>query len=136
MNLPTEQAIAMWLSDNNPFDSAVILKGQSDEEVPNDKVIVYVACENTESSALSLYLASVRIIISSPAVIEDNIEVHRTYCLALRAILKNASGMVPYFANESLGCRGAVLNKWADSQDNQRWLSEASLTIGIVDLLA
>lgn len=138
MNLQVEQAVAMWLSDNNPFDSTVILRGQSDQEVPNDRVITYVACETTESPATALYLASVRIILSSPAVMEGSLESHRVYCQALRAILKIASTMVPYFTDESIGCRcvGAVLNNWADSQDNQRWLSEANLTIGLVDLLA
>lgn len=136
MNMQVEQAVAMWLADTNLFNDAVILKGQYDDEVPNDKIIIYVACENTDSPAAALYLASVRLIISSPAVIENNIEEHNTYCLALRSALRTASTMVPYFANESIKCCGAILNNWADSQDNQRWLSQANLTIGIVDLLA
>ena len=136
MNLPTEQAVASWLTASGQFADAVILKGQSDEEVPNDKVVIYVACENTDTSAPSLYLASVRIILSSPAVIDGSLDAHRAICLSLRAILKNAAGMVPYFTNQYLKCCGAVLNNWADSQDNQRWLSQANLTIGIVDLLA
>jgi hypothetical protein len=136
MNLPTEQAVAMWLADSGYFNDAIILKGQNDEEVPNDKAVIYVACENTDSPATALYLASVRIIISSPAVIEDSLEDHRVTCLALRAVLRNAATMVTPFASESIACRGAVLNNWADSQDKNRWLSQASLTIGIVDLLA
>jgi len=136
MNMQVEEAVAAWLTETNLFNDAVIVRGQYDQEVPNDRVVIYVACENTDSPATALYLASVRIIISSPAVIEDSLEEHNIYCLSLRSALRTASTMAPHFAAVSIDCRGAVLNNWADSQDNNRWLSQANLTIGIVDLLA
>lgn len=134
MNTTIEQAVADWLDSLETFAGITIHPGQSDEEIPNDREMIYVICNNTESPAPSLYSASVQIIISTPELIDGNLIVHKSLVSGLRESLKNAGGMADYFP-DSARCVGAVINKWDDSQDDGRWTTAADLTLGIVDVI-
>ena len=135
MNTTIEQAIAAWIASLSAFARIAIHAGQSDEEIPNDIPVIYVVCNNTESPAPSLYSASVQIIISTPEVIVDNLDVHQSLVASMRTALREVDGF-PDFFPASTRCAGAVINKWDDAQDSGRWTTAADLTLGIVDALA
>lgn len=135
MNTTIEQAIAAWLAALSDFAGIRIHAGQSDEEIPNDRPVIYVVCNSTNSPASSLYSAAVQIVISTPEVIVDNLSVHKSLVASLRAALRETENMADHFPSSTL-CAGAVLNKWDDAQDNGRWTTAADITLGIVDRLA
>ena len=135
MNTTIEQAIADWLASLETFAGITIHPGQSDEEIPNDREMIYVVCNGTESPAPSLYSASVQIVISTPELIEGNLAIHKSIVASLRTALREADIMESFFP-ESTRCVGAVLNKWDDSQDGGRWTTAADITLGIIDSLA
>jgi len=135
MNTTIEQAIASWIASLSAFAGVLIHAGQSDEEIPNDLPIIYVVCNNTESPAPSLYSSAVQVIISTPEIIADNLDVHKSLIASMRTALREVDGFAAFFP-ESTRCVGAVINKWDDSQDSGRWTTAADLTLGIVDMLA
>ena len=135
MNTTIEQAIAAWLESIAAFDGLTIRDGQSDEEIPNDRIVIYVVCNSTKSPARSLYSAGVQVIISTPEIIQDNWTVHQSLVTSMRTLLREAESMASFFP-DSTRCVGAVLNKWDDSQDGGRWTTAADMTLGIVDTLA
>jgi hypothetical protein len=135
MNTTIEQAIAAWLGSLATFAGITIHPGQSDEEIPNDREMIYVVCNNTESPAPSLYSASIQIVISTPELIEGNLVVHKSIVSSLRTALREADGVAAFFP-DSTRCVGAALNKWDDAQDSGRWTTAADITLGIIDTLA
>ena len=132
MNTTIEQAVADWLASLTAFSGITIHPGQSDEEIPNDLVMIYVVCASTESPAPSLYVASVQVVITTPEV-TGSIEDHKALVASLKTTLKNAEGMVAYFP-EATKCGGATINFWTDAQESGRWTTAADLTLGIVEL--
>lgn len=135
MNTTVEQAIAAWLESLATFEGITIHPGQSDEEIPNDRVMIYVVCNNTESPAPSLYYANVQIVISTPEIIDGNLAVHNSLVSAMRTSLREGDGFESFFPS-STRCVGAVVNKWDDSQDSGRWATAADITVGVKDILA
>lgn len=135
MNTTIEQAIAAWLASVSAFTGIAIHAGQSDEEIPNDYPVIYIVCNSTDSPAPSLYSAAVQVVISTPEIIADNLDVHKSLVASLRTLLREADGMAAFFP-DSTRCVGAVINKWDDAQDSGRWTTAADLTLGIVDTLA
>jgi len=135
MNLTTETAVAAWLSSLTAFDGVLIHHGQSAEEIPNDETFILVACDNASTTAKSLFIARVRIIVSSPCVIDDSLTTHRTLSTALRSALNDIATLAGFF-DDSVHCAGASLDRWNDTQSDQTWLTEALLSIGLVDTAA
>lgn len=135
MNTTIEQAIAAWIASLSAFAGIMIHAGQSDEEIPNDLPVIYVVCNNTTSPALSLYSANVQVIISTPEIIVDNIDVHKSLVDSMRTALREMDGFASFFP-ASTHCAGATINKWDDSQDGGRWTTAAELTVGIIDMMA
>jgi hypothetical protein len=135
MNTTIEKAFAEWLASFSGFEGINIHPGQSDEEIPNDEAIVYIVCNSTNSPASSLYIASVQIVISTPEVIEGNIEVHKGIVESLRTAFRQAELLSSFFPS-TIVCMGSVLNKWDDAQNDGRWTTAADITVGIVDRLA
>jgi len=132
MNTIIEQSVAAWLGSLPGFAAIQIHAGQSDEEIPNDSPIVYVVCNSTESPARSLYTAGVQIVVSTPEIIQGNLAVHQSIITALRDALRSSDVMSTFFPPSTV-CAGASLGKWDDSQDNNRWTTAVSITLGIVD---
>ena len=132
MNLLIEQSVKEWLESDATLNAAIIHCGQSDDEIPNDGPLITVSCEDTSIQAPTLYLATVRLIIASPCVMEDSLSSHRAIVASLRTILKNAATISDYFP-APLQCVGAAISNIAESQSNQKWLSSISLTVGIVE---
>ncbi|MEY3726452.1 MAG: GTPase, partial [Chloroflexota bacterium] len=71
MNLQIEQSVRDWLASLEAFEGIAIHCGQSDDEIPNDEPLIMVACEDINTPAPTLYVASVRLIVSTPSVMAD-----------------------------------------------------------------
>ena len=93
MNLQTEQSVRDWLASLEAFEGIAIHCGQSDDEIPSDEPLITVACEDINTPAATLYIASLRIIIGSPSVIEGSLDSHRSLVANLRATLADAEDM-------------------------------------------
>jgi len=132
MNTTIEQALADWLASKSAFDGITIHPGQSDEEIPNDLVMIYIVCSNTESPANRLYVASVQIVITTPEC-TGSLGDHKALVASLKAALFDAEEIADFFPSGT-ACKGASLNFWADAQDSNRWTTSADMTFGIVDI--
>jgi hypothetical protein len=133
MNITIEQAIKSWLEDSTELAGQTILCGQSDEEVPNDAPFVMIDCNDTRADSPALYVATIRILVSSPCVMENSLTDHRATVANLRELLKIADGMASYFP-ANLVYKGIAINGWNDSQGDERWVSAVNLVIGLVDV--
>lgn len=132
MNLQVEQSVRDWLASLEAFEGIAIHCGQSDEEIPNDEPLITVACEDINTPALTLYIASVRVIVSSPSVIDGSLDSHRSLVASLRSTLADAEAMANFFP-EGITCAGASVNTWNESQGGDRWLSQVNLSLGLVE---
>jgi hypothetical protein len=133
MNITVEQSIKSWMDDASSLSGKTILCGQSDDEMPNDAEYLMVDCSNTQADAPSLYIATVRILVSSPCVMEDALDNHRATVATLRELIRVSEGMETYFPS-NLACKGVAVNGWNDSQMDERWVSSVNLSVGLVDL--
>ncbi len=132
MNLQTEQSVRDWLASLDPFEGIAIHCGQSDEEIPSDEPLITVACEDINTPAATLYIATLRIIVSSPSVIEGSLDSHRSLVASLRSTLADAEDMAEFFPI-GITCAGASVNTWNESQGGDRWLSQVNMTLGLVE---
>ena len=132
MNLQIEQSVRAWLADQEAFEGIAIHCGQSDEEIPSDAPLITVACEDINTPAATLYIASLRIIVGSPSIIEGSLDSHRSLVASLRATLADAEDMAEFFPI-GITCAGASVNTWNESQGGDRWLSQVNLTLGLVE---
>ena len=132
MNLQIEQSVRAWLADQEAFEGIAIHCGQSDEEIPSDAPLITVACEDINTPAATLYIASMRIIVGSPSVIEGSLDTHRSLVASLRATLADAEDMAEFFPI-GITCAGASVNTWNESQGGDRWLSQVNMTLGLVE---
>jgi hypothetical protein len=132
MNLQTEQSVRDWLASLEAFEGIAIHCGQSDDEIPSDEPLITVACEDINTPAATLYIASLRIIIGSPSVIEGSLDSHRSLVANLRATLADAEDMAEFFPI-GITCAGASVNTWNESQGGDRWLSQVNMTLGLVE---
>ena len=132
MNLQVEQSVRDWLASLEAFEGIAIHCGQSDEEIPNDEPLITVACEDLNTPAATLYIASVRVIVSSPSVIDGSLDSHRSLVASLRSTLGDAEAMAEFFPI-GITCAGASVNTWNESQGGDRWLSQVIMTLGLVE---
>lgn len=132
MNLQIEQSVRDWLASLEAFEGIAIHCGQSDEEIPSDAPLITVACEDINTPAATLYIATLRIIVGSPSIIEGSLDSHRSLVASLRATLADAEDMAEFFPI-GITCAGASVNTWNESQGGDRWLSQVNLTLGLVE---
>lgn len=78
----------------------------------------------------TLFIATVRLIISTPCIINGNLEEHRSLYNALRNQLKDADPITSFFPSY-LNCINASIVSIAESQSNQKWLSSITIALGI-----
>ena len=133
MNLLIEQSIRSWLIEEvSPFAPSAIRCGQSDEEVLHDQQTIVVSCEETRMQAPTLYVATVRLIISTPCL-NETLESHRFLYSQVRARLKNAPTIPEYFP-EDINCIDSAITSIAESQSDQKWLSSITIAFGIKEV--
>lgn len=134
MNITVEQSLAKWIRSLSIFTGITIQAGQTIDEKPNDAAAVYVICSDTISPVKTLYLASVTIYITTPSLIDDSFKKHESLVSGMRLALYNPDGMSAHFPS-GINCVGANVDRWSDSQEDEKWISSVSLSVGIADKL-
>lgn len=131
MNLEVESSLAAWLRAQPAFDGVPVHTGQSADTIPNDVPVLLVGVESTELVALSLYKVSASIVLASPSLVADALEAHTALADSLRSALLAPTDIADAFP-ASLTLAGADLRTWAESQQDGRWLTTATLSLGLV----
>jgi len=131
MNLAIENALSSWLRSLPEFDGVPVHTGQSSDEIPNDAPVLLVGVESTELVAINLYKVSASIVIASPSVLTDALEAHGSLANSLRSALLAPADISDSFP-PGLSLAGADLRTWAESQQDGRWLTTATLSLGLV----
>lgn len=131
MNLEVESSLAAWLRAQPAFDGVPVHTGQSADTIPNDVPVLLVGVESTELVALSLYKVSASIVLASPSLVADALEAHTALADSLRSALLAPTDIEDAFPS-SLTLAGADLRTWAESQQDGRWLTTATLSLGLV----
>ena len=131
MNLEVESSLAAWLRAQPTFDGVPVHTGQSSDTIPNDVPVLLVGVESTELVALSLYKVSASIVLASPSLVADALEAHTALADSLRAALLSPTDIADAFPS-GLTLAGADLRTWAESQQDGRWLTTATLSLGLV----
>jgi len=131
MNLEVETALSSWLRSQPSFDAVPVHTGQSSETLPNDVPVLLVGVDSTELVAISLYKVSASIVLASPSLVEDALDSHAALADALRSLLLAPTDIEAAFP-AGLQLAGADLLTWAESQQDGRWLTTATLSLGLV----
>jgi hypothetical protein len=131
MNLEVESSLAAWLRAQPAFDGVPVHTGQSSDEIPNDVPVLLVGVESTELVALSLYKVSASIVLASPSLVADALEAHTALADSLRSALLAPTDIEDAFP-AGLKLAGADLRTLAESQQDGRWITTATLSLGLV----
>jgi hypothetical protein len=131
MNLEVESALAAWLRATPAFDGLPVHTGQSSDPIPNDQPVLIVGVENTELIAAGFYRVTASIVLATPSVLEGALDNHAALSSALRDSLLAAADLAASFPS-SLHLAGADLRTLTESQQNDRWLTTAALSLGLV----
>jgi len=132
MTLEIQNAVANYLHDLPELEGVGIHTSSDDKEIPGDMPVIVVACDNADSPVEGLYRATLQITLSTPAVIEDSLETHRSLAASLRAAA-SLSGVSAFFP-QSLIFSGRHLSSWSESRENDRLHTTAELVIGIREI--
>ena len=131
MNLEVETSLAAWLRDLPAFDGIPVHTGQSSDPIPNDQPVLIVGVESTELVVRGLYKVTASIVLATPSVVESAQDNHTALATALRDSLLAANALAASFA-APLTLAGADLRTWSESQQDGRWLTTASLLLGLI----
>lgn len=132
MTLEIQNAVANYLHDLPELDGVAIHTATDDKEIPGDQPVVVVSCDNADSPVAGLYRATVQITLSTPAVIEDSLEMHRSLDASLRAGA-NLSGVSAFFP-QALAFSGRHLTSWSEARENDRLHTTAEIVIGVQEI--
>lgn len=130
MNLEVESSLAAWLRSQPAFDGLPVHTGQSSDHIPNDQPVLIVGVESTELVVRGLYKITASIVLATPSVVEASLENHTALSAALRDSLLAADQLAASFA-APLTLAGADLRSLSESQQDGRWLTTASLRLGV-----
>jgi hypothetical protein len=131
MNLEVETSLAAWLRSQPAFDGIPVHTGQSSDPIPNDQPVLIVGVESTELVVRGLYKVTASIVLATPSVVEAALETHAALADSLKTSLLAATALADSFA-APLTLAGADLRTWSESQQEGRWLTTASLLLGLI----
>lgn len=131
MNLEVESSLAAWLRALPAFDGIAVHTGQSSDPIPNDQPVLIVGVNTTDVVALPLYRLSVSIVAATPCLLDGSLETHATLSANLRTAILAADQLAASFP-ESITLAGAVLTSISETRESDRWLTTASMTLGLI----
>ena len=131
MNLEVESSLSAWLRDLPAFDGIPVHTGQSSDPLPNDQPVLIVGVESTELVVRGLYKVTASIVIATPSVVESALDNHTSLATALRDSLLAANALAASFT-APLTLAGADLRTWSESQQDGRWITTATLLLGLI----
>jgi hypothetical protein len=133
MSLEVQHALASLFRAADEFDGIAIHASSDDKEIPGDQPAVVVVCDTAESPVAGLYRATVQITLSTPCLLQDGLETHRTLASVLRQQLGDLAQLSTHLP-ETLAYSGRHLTSWSDSREDERWLTTAELVLGIREI--
>jgi hypothetical protein len=131
MNLEVETSLAAWLRSQPAFDGIPVHTGQSSDPIPNDQPVLIVGVDSSEVIAAQLYKLSVSIVAATPCIVEGALEAHSGISANLRTAILAADQLAASFP-ASITLAGAVLASISETRESDRWLTTASLTLGLI----
>ena len=131
MNLEVETSLAAWLRSQPAFDGIPVHTGQSSDPIPNDQPVLIVGVNTSDVVALPLYRLSVSIVAATPCLLDGSLETHATLSANLRTAILAADQLAASFP-ASVTLAGAVLTSISETRESDRWLTTASLTLGLI----
>jgi hypothetical protein len=132
MTLDTQNAIVAYLRALPAMEGLTIHGATDDKEIPGDLPVIVVSCDNAESPVAKLYRATVQITLSTPVLLEDALETHRTLTAALRTAA-NLSAVATFFP-PTLVFSGRHLTTWSESREDERLVTTAELVVGVREI--
>jgi hypothetical protein len=133
MTLEVQHAIAELFRTADEFDGIAIHASSDDKEIPGDQPALVVVCDNAESPVAGLYRATVQITLSTPCLLQDGLETHRTLASVLRQHLGDLAQLSTHLP-ATLAYSGRHLSSWADSREDERWTTTAELVVGVREI--
>jgi len=133
MTLETELALVAYFRALPALEGCDIHSGQSDLEIPGDQPAIVVSCSNAESPVENLYRATVQISLSTPCILADALETHRSLASILRPAL-SLTGSVAAAFPAHLAYSGRHLTTWTESREDERYLTTAEMLIGVREI--
>lgn len=131
MNLEIETALSAWLRSLPEFDGIAVHTGQSSDAIPGDAPSVIAACEQAEPVVMGLYRATVRIVFSTPSVLE--LDLHRHAAASLKSAILSPDDLPDFFPT-NIHLAGAVLTNMSESVASDRWITSAELVLGLSEI--
>lgn len=133
MTLEVQHALAALFRAADEFEGVAIHASSDDKEIPGDQPALVVACDTAESPVAGLYRATVQITLSTPCLLVDGLETHRTLAAFLHQLLGDLAQVSTHLP-ETLAYSGRHLTQWSDSREDERWLTTAELVLGIREI--
>lgn len=133
MTLEVQHAIAALFRSADEFEGIAIHASSDEKEIPGDQSALVIVCDTAESPVAGLYRATVQIVLSTPCLLQDGLETHRTLASVLRHQLGDLAQLSEHLP-ETLAYGGRHLSSWADSREDERWLTTAELILGIREI--
>ena len=133
MTLEVQHALAALCRAADEFEGVAIHTSSDDKEIPGDQPAVVIVCDTAESPVAGLYRATVQLTLSTPCLLQDGLETHRTLAAFLRQLLGDLAQVSEHLP-ETLAYSGRHLSSWSDSREDERWLTTAELVLGIREI--
>jgi hypothetical protein len=132
MTLDTQNSIAAHLRSVAALEGVAIHTSSSELEIPGDASAIVVSCDTAESPVAGLYRATVQISLSTPCLLPDALETHRTLASILRPAVNLDSVSTKFPAH--LAYSGRHLTTWSESREDERFLTTAELVVGVREI--
>lgn len=133
MTLEVQHALAALFRTAEEFDGLAIHASSDEKEIPGDQSAIVIICDAAESPVAGLYRATVQIVLSTPCLLQDGLEAHRTLASVLRQQLGDLAQLSNHLP-ETLAYSGRHLTSWADSREDERWTTTAELVVGVREI--
>lgn len=133
MTLEVQHALASLFRAADEFEGVAIHTSSDDKEIPGDQPALVIVCDTAESPVAGLYRATVQLTLSTPCLLQDGLETHRTLAAFLRQLLGDLAQVSEHLP-ETLAYSGRHLTSWSDSREDERWLTTAELVLGIREI--
>jgi hypothetical protein len=131
MNIPIESSLSAWLRSAPALDSIPVFTGQNSEVLPADQPILIVAVDSTDLIVRRLYKASATIVLATPSLLEGGIDMNAAISGALRETILTGANLAESFA-APFTLAGADMTAWTEAQQDGRWITTATLTLGLL----
>jgi len=131
MNISIESSLCSWLRSCTALESIPVFTGQNSEVLPADQSILIVSVDSTDLIVRRLYKATATIVLATPSLIDVGLEMHTDISANLRDTILTGANLAESFS-EPFTLAGADITSWTEAQQDGRWITTATLTLGLL----